>query len=196
MRARKGYTLIEVIAAVALASIVVIKIGLITQMRARSDTQQNARLLLDDQARRVMEQIVFGVMGAAVELLSPSPEAPAYSNELRYQVAFGVDENGELVLDEPQWLGLEEEVDNQLVWRSKYESPDERRVVWCNAVRPFLEGEVLNGEDDNGNGLIDEKGLTFTVDGSRVVVRLSLHRPGNDGAPIVSSMEMTIACRN
>ncbi|MCP3914576.1 MAG: hypothetical protein GY711_03345 [bacterium] len=41
-------------------------------------------------------------------------------------------------------------------------------------VAPFLEGEVPNGMDDNGNGLIDEKGFSFVRDRRAMTVRLTL----------------------
>ena len=68
--------------------------------------------------------------------------------------------------------------------------------MWCKVVRPFLEGEQMNGVDDNGNGLIDEKGLVFTLDGSRVTVRLTLERKSETGELITRTVETMITCRN
>ena len=51
-------------------------------------------------------------------------------------------------------------------------------MVWSSLVRPLLEGEIQNGKDDNGNGLIDEQGLTFVIDGRAIRMRLTIGRDG------------------
>jgi hypothetical protein len=83
---------------------------------------------------------------------------------------------------------------NQVTWFENPGAPQERRVVWSNLVRDLLEGEEVNGIDDNANGLIDEDGLSFTVDGSRITVRLSLGTTGRGEE--TKSVETTISCRN
>jgi prepilin-type N-terminal cleavage/methylation domain-containing protein len=191
---RRGYSLVELLAAIALVAIVGVKVFLLMSMRARTEVKQSTELVVEDQARRVMEQIVYSVMGAARERLTPYPESPLFSSQLRYQVALGV-ENGEVVWDDPQLLGLGA-ADNELVWRKRPFDPEELRVVWCRNVGPFLEGEIPNGVDDNGNGLTDEKGVTFTVDGNLVTVRLTLQRVDEHEQPFTRTMEMVIACRN
>ncbi len=75
-------------------------------------------------------------------------------------------------------------------------SKNGNRVVWdgielCH-VTPMLEGEEANGMDDNGNGLIDEQGLCFVVDGKTVTVRLTAESRGAC-VPTVQTMETTIA---
>ena len=53
-----------------------------------------------------------------------------------------------------------------------------------------------NGVDDNGNGLIDEQGLAFTIFRNTVTIRLSLLRLSADGQPIEKTVETTVTCRN
>ena len=84
----------------------------------------------------------------------------------------------------------------QVIWRDKPGEVDERSVVWSRWVSDFLENELPNGIDDNGNGLIDESGLTFVIDGSMVTIRLTLQRTGSDGKSSVYSREATVHCRN
>ncbi len=194
-RYRNGFSLIEVLAVMALAAIVFVKVGLLVRMRAQTDSQENTAMIVEDQARSVMERISYALMGTARDRLRPTLDMPLYSNELRYQASLGIDEKGEVVWDEPETLGLGD-VDSQVVWRRTSAGSEEQRVVWCNSVRPFLEGELINGMDDNGNGLIDEKGLTFSLHGSLVTVRLSLHRVDEDGKGIVRSLEMSLTIRN
>ncbi|MCZ6597746.1 MAG: hypothetical protein O7B99_08925, partial [Planctomycetota bacterium] len=84
----------------------------------------------------------------------------------------------------------------KVVWKQNPGTPEERRVAWCNTVRPFLGGELMNGIDDNGNGLIDENGLSFTVDRNAVWIRLSLERMSKDGSTVTESVETVVTCRN
>ena len=90
-------------------------------------------------------------------------------------------ENGAVVWGDPEEISG---ANAQVVWSQNPGDPDERRVVWSNVVRPFLEGEIQNGTDDNQNGLIDEKGLNFTLQGNRVTIRLTLERARNAGSDL------------
>jgi hypothetical protein len=53
-----------------------------------------------------------------------------------------------------------------------------------------------NGVDDNGNGLVDESGLTFISEGSSVTIWLSLERIGPENKPVTYSRKAVITCRN
>ena len=48
----------------------------------------------------------------------------------------------------------------------------------CKSVREFLEGEIPNGKDDNGNGRVDERGLCFVLEGEILRILLTLEQPG------------------
>ena len=71
-----------------------------------------------------------------------------------------------------------------------------RYLVAQRTGAPFLAGELPNGMDDNGNGLIDEKGLSFVVDRDSVTIRLTLERVSNDGSVISKTVQSTVTCRN
>lgn len=193
-RAHSGFTLVEASIAIALLALVFVKVGMLVKMKNDTAAHESTSLVVDDQARRVLEQISYAVMGASRERLIPDPESPIYSSELRYEVSLGV-QNGVVVWGDAQWIGLAAGT-NEVTWRERPDAPDERRVVWCKVVRPFLEGELMNGIDDNGNGLIDEKGLVFTLNGSRVTVRLTLERKSETGEIVTRTVETMVTCRN
>lgn len=193
-RTRSGFTLVEASIAIALLALVFVKVGMLVKMKSDTAAHESTSLVVDDQARRVLEQISYAVMGASRERLIPDPESPIYSSELRYEVSLGV-QNGDVVWGDAQWIGLSAG-DNEVTWRERPDAPDERKVVWCKVVRPFLEGELMNGIDDNGNGLIDEKGLVFTLNGSRVTVRLTLERKSETGEIVTRTVETMVTCRN
>ena len=52
------------------------------------------------------------------------------------------------------------------------------------------------GLDDNANGLKDEKGLSFDLDGDSVIIRLTIEKPGVDGTSIVKEHQARVTCRN
>ena len=192
-RGRKaGFTLIEVLFAMALVCIVVAKVTMLLNSAQNANTKQSAAMALEDQARRVLDQIAYAVMSADRETLLPGQESPLYSPNVRYQISLGV-EDGEVV-----WGDLEEisEDGSQVVWRQNPGAPEERRVAWCNVVRQLLEGEVVNGVDDNGNGLVDETGLSFTLDRDAVWIRLCLERMNKDGTAATETVETLVTCRN
>lgn len=72
---------------------------------------------------------------------------------------------------------------------------DEGRVVWqagsggtlksavlIQNVANRLEGEIGgNNLDDNGNGLVDERGLSFVLEDGRLTIRLTIERRERDG---------------
>ena len=145
--------------------------------------------------RRVLERIALAVMGSDREGLNPESFAPTSSNQLTYQVNLGV-ENGEVVWSDPERITTDGVDAEQVVWLENPGAAEERRVVWANIARPFLEGEFANGVDDNNNGLVDESGLSFDIDGSKVAIRLTLSQPGSEGQELVRTVETEATCRN
>jgi hypothetical protein len=131
-------------------------------------------------------------MGANRETLFPDPDSPNHDSRVWYEVSLGV-EDGEVVWGDPEEISG---AGSQVVWSQNPGQADERRVVWSNVVRPFLEGEIQNGQDDNQNGLIDENGLNFTLQGNRVTIRLTLERAQPDGGAHTQSVETSVTLRN
>jgi prepilin-type N-terminal cleavage/methylation domain-containing protein len=191
---RAGFTLIEALIALALAAVVVGKITMVLNSASRANTDEVAAMTLEDQARRVLDRVAFAIMGADRDVLFPDPQSPDFTTELDFQVSLGV-EDGEVVWSDPEWVGLEGG-GSQVVWKQNPEQPHERRVAWCNVVRPFLEGEIPNGVDDNGNGLIDEEGLSFTLNKNAVTIRLCLERPRKGKKPLSRTVETVVTIRN
>jgi hypothetical protein len=193
--ARAGFTIIEASIAIVLLVIVSIKVTMLLDMAAEAESTDSADIALEDQARRTLDQIAFAIMGANRETLFPDPESPTHSEQVRYEVSLGV-QNGEVVWGDPERIGVEAGSETRVVWVENPGEIEERRVVWCNVVRPFLEGEEQNGVDDNGNGLIDETGLSFTLQGNMVWIRLSLERLKSTGEVVTKTIDTRVTLRN
>jgi hypothetical protein len=83
------------------------------------------------------------------------------------------------------------------VLRRDLDDPSEAPVVLARGVPERLEGETENGEDDNGNGLVDEPGLCFALEGTELSVRLTVARRLANGGPVVrQSAETVVLARN
>lgn len=189
---RAGFTAIELSIVVVLLVIVTIKAAMLFDFAAKSQIEDTAELALEDQARRTLDQVAFAVMGANRETLFPDPDSPNHDSRVWYEVSLGV-EDGEVVWGDPEEISG---ANSQVVWSQNPGQADERRVVWSNVVRPFLEGEIQNGQDDNQNGLIDENGLNFTLQGNRVTIRLTLERAQPAGGAHTQSVETSVTLRN
>ena len=194
IRPRGGFTLLELMLGISLLTIIGYKaygaLNTIHETVEREDTE----IALEDQARRVLKQIAYEVMGANRETLNPDSPAPGGTERLRYQVNLGI-QDGEVVWGDPEQLHLSEQ-DQQVVWSENPETERERRVVWSSLVAPYLAGEIPDGMDNNDNGLIDEKGLSFVMNNNSVTVRMTLERINPEGEAVTKTVETTVTCRN
>ncbi|MFT5285371.1 MAG: hypothetical protein ACI8TQ_001534 [Planctomycetota bacterium] len=194
-RGNLGISTLELIIAMALFSVVAVKAILVLNSANETHGLQSATMSLEDQARRTLDQIAYAIMGCDRSTLFPDPTSPIFSPFLEYSLNLGVNEDGEIILDDPEKIGLSED-ESQVLWMKNPDTPEETRVAWCNVVRPFMEGELMNGDDDNGNGVVDEKGLSFVVRDSAVTIRLSLERPISGGETVTQTVETIVTIRN
>ncbi len=179
---------------VALLAIFAVKVTSVIDVTTKTTEDDIQQTAIDAQARQVLRQIGFAVMGSHPSSLDPNMLAPLNQACLKYQVNLGISD-GEVIWADPEEVALEEGR-RQIYWSDNPDAADERRIVWTNLVAPYLEGEIPNGIDDNGNGLIDEKGLAFSISGSAISMKLTLERIKDDGTAITSTVETVVACRN
>ena len=86
-------------------------------------------------------------------------------------------------------------VDDGLLVLTRDVGGNDQRIVLCRGVREYFEGEVGDGDDDNGNGLTDERGFHIQrVDGV-LFVRLSLEESVPTGS-VVRTLETAVRLRN
>lgn len=191
---RSGFTLLEMVMTIALLAVFAVKITSVIDTTTKSTENDIVRTTVDAQARQVLRQIGFAVMGSHPESLDPRLPAPLTQDRLKYQVNLGIS-NGEVVWSDAEQIALEEDR-QQIYWSDNPDADDERRIVWTSLVAPYLEGEIPNGIDDNGNGLIDEKGLSFSIAGQAISMKLTLEREREGQAPVVTTVETVVTCRN
>lgn len=190
---QSGLSLLEILFVVSLLGVLVIKASLVVSSSNEILSRQSMEASIEDQARSLVDRIALGIMSTDRDALTPVLN-PEHSTGIRYQVSLGM-EDGEVV-----WAPLEEialaGAGNEVVWRESPNMTEEKRVVWSRQVRALLEGEEVNDIDDNGNGLVDEEGLNFLIEGNQVTVRISLGVFTENGEQVVKSVESTVSCRN
>jgi len=194
VKQRAGLTLLELMLVLVLLAIVSVKAFSAVHVVNESLSQETREIALEDQARRVLRRIAYEIMGANRGSLIPVASAPMSSDDMLYQVNLGI-QNGAVIWSDPEEVALEEDR-GKVYWSENPDTEAERRVVWTSLVAPYLEGEIPNGMDDNGNGLIDERGLSFVIDRDSVTVRLTLERMLEGGESVIQTVQTTVTCRN
>lgn len=188
---KRGLTLLELMIAIAVMGLVAMHITTIAKSTGNVVKVQPARLVLEDQARMVLDRIIYSLVGAGKSTLIPIIEGE-HVTWVTYRTSLGVTD-GEIVYDALEEIVLEDGL--KVVWKENVDLPEERSIVWSRRVRALMDGEIDNDIDDNGNALIDEEGLSFTIDGDAVTVRLTLQRELEDGTIISEFVETVVACR-
>ena len=190
----RGFTLIELSIAVVLMTILFVKLTLIVDEAMKVHRRESAAMALEDQTQLLLDRVAYAVIGSDPDELFPNPNLPFFSTRLEYRVSLGV-EDGEIVWGDPEVIGLVDEAPSQLYWGRKVGQVGEQIVVWCRTVAEYMQNEIENGADDNLNGLTDESGLSFVLDGASVTIRLTLERIGKEGTSSYAR-ETTVTCRN
>jgi len=173
-RQHAGFTLLEVVIAVTILGMIAANVTMVSRSSAQAYEVGASTSALDAQLDRTMDRIAMALMAARTESLFPSNSVPMWTPNLTFDQSLGF-EDGEEVIGEVERIERAPGT-AQVVWKQRPDTLEERRVVWTNWVRELLKDEQANGIDDDANGLIDEDGLSFTVDGNRVTIRLTLER--------------------
>jgi len=189
-----GFTLIELMFAVALLAIIVLKLTIVVKEAQEIHGRETTQMALEDKAYQVLDRIVYAIIGADAETLDPTAIFPFFAAGLEYKISMGV-EDGETIWGPVEYIGVEEG-SSELRWGQNLGESDERFVVWCSNVSDLLDEELENGTDDNGNTLVDETGLTLTVREDSVTIILTLEGVGKGGEVNRQTVETLVTCRN
>lgn len=193
-RGRAGFTLVEAMIAITLIGLVLTKLTMVMTEARRVHREESVSLALEEQAAQVLDRIAFAIIGSDADTIDPGVSAPFSTDVLKFQLSMGF-EDGKVVWGDPEQIGLRGD-GSQLYWGQNVDEVDERIVVWCNTVSEMLEGELLNGFDDNANELDDELGLSFDKNGKSITIRLTLVRVDEEGVRHEVTEQTTVTCRN
>jgi prepilin-type N-terminal cleavage/methylation domain-containing protein len=209
--ARAGFTMLELLISVVLLSLVLASTAMVSSSGYRTYRASSAQSLAESHARRALERAVNELRSATADSV-PDPGGNLGMDTLTFRQAIGVDGGGNLQLGglmrlavelDPAELanGLDDDDDGladegELVLTRDVGGPGELRVVLARPVRALLEGEATNLADDNGNGLVDERGFCVQRVGRLLTLRLSIEDFEDSGRRILRTVESSIRLRN
>ncbi len=186
-----GHTLVEVMVVVTVLAIFLAGVGMVS-VRTQDAFEEGSRAAeLDAGLHRALEIIVRELEDVDRSQLAPLPEAGMAVTSLDFAVIEGwLEASDEVDLSPPrriEWEREPGEVDDgfdndgdflvdegRVVWKENPDMPDERRRVLVKGVREWDQGETANFADDDLDGLIDERGLSFLIEEDVLSVQLSI----------------------
>jgi prepilin-type N-terminal cleavage/methylation domain-containing protein len=209
-RSSSGFTLIESLIAVTLLAVLFLAVAQTSSRASDAFDEGSAEHALSTSTHRCLEHITQviefadgGILAGLSANLSKDTVSfqtpigwagtePEWSETMFIRTESetgelndGLDNDGDELVDELQIVQVENEG-----------QPDERRIVLARGVAKLFEGEIANTLDDNGNGLIDERGLSFSATESVVTVRLTCQRRDEAGRLLTKTAETAVRLRN
>jgi len=211
-RTRCGFSLLELVIATALLSLVLGAVGLV-QMRTRDASRAGlGREQVETSARRALDRVVEELQGVGHSLLFPNPSTNLGASSITYQHPTGVSVLGVLTWDSQSSLALQfdpAEADNgldddsdgliderQLVLTRNVGVAGTLATVICSGIPELGDGETANGLDDNGNGVIDEAGFNVRKVGDLLTVRLTVQGQCGEGVIATSALQTSVVLHN
>lgn len=207
-----GFTLVEMLISSAIIAIIMGTIGM-TVLRGKENFRQGVTTaVLEARGRRVLERIVTELQSAETSSLSPMPNPPLGSSNLRFRASLGyngtapvwapwsriqflpdprdpvngVDDDGDGMIDEGRVVLIRDDG-----------GPNQVQITLANNVSRLLQGETANVADDNGNGLVDEAGLSFSADANgTLTIRLTLGARDPRGRTMLRTVQTSVRTRN
>jgi hypothetical protein len=205
--AERGVTLIEM--AASMAALVVIGAATVGVFNSGVNLwkSQAGGVNVQRGAARALVRVADAAAYAELSSLQSELLLPGGSSELFYTSMRTPTESGPptRILWIPEPGDPEDGLDNDgdgavdeglVVRRIDPGTSDERQDVLATGVSALLEGEIDNDEDDNGNGLVDERGICFFLKGHILEMRLTLERSDGNGGSVKETVETSIAIRN
>lgn len=211
-RRSSGFTLLEVMIGVAILSLILVNVHLVTKSGAAAARSGALRSSLENELELTLDRITFALMAAQdTEIEGPAP-APLPSTFVRFASVIGRDGAGNVVMSPTEEIAWAEHIEagsggqggngafmdgGRVTWTEDADAVASRRITWSNSVPIIYMDEVGgNAEDDNGNDLLDESGLAFARDGAQVQVFLTVERLDERGRPQPVERSLRIAPRN
>lgn len=130
---RRGFSLIELVGATAILSVIIGTVGLIQMRGHDAERARLAQELAEAVCRRALERVAAELENVDAKLLAPELASERGTSSLTYQHLTGGTGPGTVLRD-----------------------------ARCRLALQLAPGEFENGLDDNGDGLVDERRLVLT----------------------------------
>jgi hypothetical protein len=205
--------MVEVAIAAVILALMFGAVAMTTTSGNKAYQQGMSSAVVDTQAQRLLERIAREFLDAdrSSILIQPLPPAVPTSIEFARPTGFV---GGALMFGPRRQIALRPSPSdaNDGIDNDNNGLIDECRVVLIpdvvgapailqtlgTGVREYLEGELPNAIDDNGNGLVDERGLHAQFDPvtSTLTLRVTIERLAPDGNRTTQTAQTAVLLRN
>ena len=209
---RRGMTMIEIMVSTAVLSVVMLCVALVTKSSNGVYRTTLARDILRQHSQSALDRIVDALSTASKTTFGAAHAAPFGSSTIDFRTPTGVaggvvswsTKNRICYQAAPGAHGKSHsgahgqtlDNDGEVVLVRGVGAAKSDTTVLVTHVAALLEGETANGKDDNGNGLIDEQGLSFVLVGDQLTIRLTVADFNADGEPVWVTAETQLRLRN
>ncbi|MFT5052545.1 MAG: prepilin-type N-terminal cleavage/methylation domain-containing protein [Chlamydiales bacterium] len=191
---RSGMTLVEIMISVTILSLVGMSLQTIVNVLGNSYTSGIRRIALDTSGARTMLELIGALRMSERSSLSALPAAPFSATSVTFR------RTDRVVDGLTEWIDPERIVYDPAIgevhWIEYPGLPEELVTHRCRGIAPMLEGEIANGVDDNGNGLIDEPGFCLDLEDDVLTARFTLQGTDAQGRLTQRTWTRSIECRN
>lgn len=209
--ARGGFTLIEMMIAGVILALVLGGVGVATLSARRAYQGGVTSDSLTVRAQRALDRVADLVLMTNSAQLGAVPAPPLATNAVQFATPSGWSGSaitwGSTTRIEFQYTATDPNDgfdndgdgfvdDGDVVLTLDRGTADERAVVLVRQVAELEQGELANGIDDNGNGLVNEQGLNFSLNGNQLTISLTLVGRDADGRDVVRTVSTAVTLRN
>ncbi len=209
---RNGFTLVEMLIGATVLAMLVGSMGVVV-LSARGVYEQGlSSAALEARGRRTVARIATELTAAQAASLTTVPPAQTDASTIQFRTCTGFTAGAMTVSTltrielRPEPSDPDDGIDNdndgsidekQIVLVRNAGTGNQVESVICGGVRELLQGETANLADDNGNGLVDEGGLSFALVGTgTVTIRLTLESRDPHGQLVARTVESSVHMRN
>ena len=204
-------SVVELMIAMLILMLLLGAIGVTVLRGGEAFKQGVATSEVESQARRALDRISDELAGARVASLAPNPAGFFGSSTLDFDESAGfaggvvVPGNTTRIQLRPEPSDPDDGIDNngnglidecEVVLVRDVGLATQTTTVIVPWVREFAVGETLNGNDDNGDGLRDERGLSFELVGQTLNIKITLERLDPENIPFARTVETSVRLRN
>ena len=216
-RARSGFTLVEVMITVTIMGLLLGAVGMFQLRSQDSFKQTSAQARAESLGRQAIARMMEELTGVSSSLFVQDPTSSLGSDTLVFQrptnassavsnvgtVTWSTQTRLSLVMDDGELdNGVDDDSDGliderKLVLTRDVNTASPMSVTLCHGVPEWFPGEAGgNAVDDNGNGIVDEKGFNVRRVGDLLYVRLAEQVPYSDGRVATCTVDTALVLHN
>jgi len=193
---QSGFTVLELVFSFAILGLIGLNMAMVMRSSSAAFESSVMSKVVGEQAEMTMERIILALMSSSKDQLEGTlATAPNGAPSVNYTTCLGMNASGVLVYGDPERIEYQPQ-SGSVIWSQNPGLSNARNVVWSQWVPLNLDGEAVNTIDDNNNGLVDEPGLSFDLQDSKVNVNLTLERKDSKGVLFKRTLSRTVTCRN